>query len=763
MKHARILRNAMLSSAASLALASPAYARAAAKVTHEGANGQPTQATAKEAAQPTNSVSTAQADQPVRSTEAKASGEVIIRGVRQPYIGAIPLKDMPQNVQVVSTETLKTVGATKLSSALDLVSGVAQLNNFGGLWDGYAIRGFAGDSNNVPTGLLVNGFPSGRGFSGPRDASSIQQIDVLKGPTSALFGRGEPGGTVNIITKKPLFHEYGYIMLQGGSWNTGRVEADYTHPLTSQLSVRVNGAYEEGDSYRDTVHSKKLFITPSVLWNLSDNTNLSYEFEYAHQEIPFDRGIPIFDNDFARLPPSRYLGEPGDGPMRINVRGHQFQVQHNFSDKWSFLAGAGYRTTELKGVGENPELVASRQPFLSNGEILSRQRRALDFKSRDLTLRAEISGELYTAGLTHHLVLGADYDRFLLDEVQTRFRPPVYNSSSTLQNLNAIDVFNPVYGAYPLPNPYTSNVFNTKETDHSWGVYFYDQLDITRWLKFRAGGRIDQYHQSLINRLKPLTSIAPTNPATQDVHAFSPQLGLVVEPTSTLSFYASYGRGFRPNNGQAFDGSTFAPEKSKSYEAGAKFVSRDKRITASLALYRMDKTNVLTSDPNPAHSGFVVAIGSARSRGVEFDVNARLPNHFNLLVAYAYTDAFSTSLVLDPDFGKTIHPGDPLINVPKNSGNVLLTKGFEIDGHKAMFGGGVQYIGRRLGETAVNYYLPAATLVKLVGSFDVTDHIKVNANIDNLLNKRWFANSYSALWTYPGAPRNFKISATYQF
>lgn len=759
MLRARYFRTFVLSSVAGFATA-PAFAQTQ-MASHSDATAKPIEI-AQAAQTPANPVQAAQTAA-ATTTRTTPTGQIVVTGFRQPYIGSIPIKDMPQNVQVISTETLKVVGATKLDTALDLVSGVAHLNNFGGLWDGYAIRGFAGDSNNVPTGLLVNGFNGGRGFSGPRDASSVQQIDVLKGPTSALFGRGEPGGTVNIITKKPLFHEYGYITLQGGSWNTRRVEADYTHPLTNRLSVRVNGAYEEGDSYRDTVHTKKLFLTPSVLWNVTDNTSLSYEFEYAHQEIPFDRGIPIFQNDFSRLPPSRYLGEPGDGPFRINVRGHQFQLQHNFSDKWSFLAGAGYRTTELKGIGEYPELVASRQPFLSNGETLSRQRRSADFKSRDFTLRAEISGELDTAGLTHHLVLGADYDRFVLDEVQTRFRPPVYTSTSTLQSLNAIDVFDPVYGAYPLPDPTTSNVFNTKETDKSWGVYFYDQLDITKWLKFRAGGRADQFDQSVINRLKPLTSIPPTNPVTQHVHAFSPQLGLVVEPTSTLSLYASYGRGFRPNNGQAFDGSTFAPEKSKSYEVGAKFVSPDKRITASIALYRMDKTNVLTSDPNPAHSGFVIAIGSARSKGVEFDMNARLPNNFNLLVAYAYTDAFSTSLVLDPDFGKTIHPGDPLINVPKNSGNVLLTKDFEIGGHKAMLGGGVQYIGRRLGETGVNYYLPAATLVKLVGSVDITNHIKVNANIDNLLNKRWFANSYSALWTYPGAPRNFKISATYQF
>jgi iron complex outermembrane receptor protein len=742
----RMYRNGMLAGVAAIAFAPAAYGQ-----------------TADQGQSKTEPVQVAQADQPPQPVATTPAGKIVITGVRQPYLGTTRIKDMPQNVQIVSTETLKVIGATKLETALDLVSGVAHLNNFGGLWDGYAIRGFAGDSNNVPTGMLVNGFPGGRGFSGPRDASSIQQIDVLKGPTSALFGRGEPGGTVNIITKKPLFHEYGYITLQGGSWNTGRVEADYTHPLTARLSFRLNGAYEEGDSYRDKVHTKKLFLTPSVLWNVTDNTSLSYEFEYAHQEIPFDRGIPIFQNNFSRLPPSRYLGEPGDGPIRLNVRGHQFQFQHNLSDKWSFLAGAGYRTTHLKGIGEYPELVASRQPFLTNGETLSRQRRYADYKSRDFTLRAEISGEFDTAGLTHHVVLGADYDRFVLDQVQTRFRPPVFTSTSTLQSLNAIDVFNPVYGAYPLPNPMTSNVFNKKETDKSWGVYAYDQLDISKWLKFRAGGRYDQFDQSILNRLKAVTSTPPANPATQNVHAFSPQVGLVVEPTSALSFYASYGRGFRPNNGQAFDGSTFAPEKSKSYEVGAKFVSPGNRITASIALYRMDKTNVLTSDPNPAHSGFVIAIGSARSKGVEFDMNAKLPYNFNLLAAYAYTDAYSTSLVLDPDFGRTIHPGDPLINVPKNSGNLLLTKDFAIGGHKAMFGGGVQYIGRRLGETAVNYYLPSATLVKLVGSVEVTDHIKVNANVDNLFNKRWFANSYSALWTYPGAPRNFKISATYQF
>jgi len=196
----------------------------------------------------------------VQAQEAPAGsaedGAIVVTAQRQPYIGSTPLKDLPQNVQTITADSLKMVAATKLSDALDLVSGVAPLNNFGGLWDGYAVRGFAGDSNNVPTGMLVNGFNGGRGFSGPRDASSVETIQVLKGPTSAMFGRGEPGGTVNVITKKPLFKEYGYLTVQGGSWNQWRVEADYTHPLSDKFSFRVNGAYEEGDSYRDTIHYK---------------------------------------------------------------------------------------------------------------------------------------------------------------------------------------------------------------------------------------------------------------------------------------------------------------------------------------------------------------------------------------------------------------------------------------------------------------------------------------------------------------------------
>jgi iron complex outermembrane receptor protein len=691
------------------------------------------------------------------ASEEPEASSIVVTGQRQAYVGDMPIRDIPQNVQSIDASALQANGITKLENALDLVSGISHQNNFGGLWDSFAIRGFAGDASNLPTGFLVNGFNGGRGFSGPRDTSSVERIDVLKGPTSALFGRGEPGGTVNIITKKPEFTEKGYVQAQAGSWNAYRIEADFTTPLSDTLAVRLNGAYDEADSFRDTVHTKKIFITPSLLWKFADDTSVSYELEFNSMEIPFDRGIPIRNNDFDALPPSRYLGEPDDGLMKIDVLGHQLQLQHDFNSDWSFLAGASYRTTHLRGIGEYPELVASRQPYLQGSSIVSRQRRWADSQSESFIARAEITGHYEVFGLKNTLVVGTDYDWFYLDQKQTRFRPPAYNSSRTLAEINGIDAFNPVYGAYDPVNPYASIVYDRTERDNSWGAYFYNQIDLTEWLKVRVGGRYDEFRQSVTNHVNSRVT-------RQTVTAFSPQGGVVVQPTDTISLYASYGKGFRPNSGQDFFGRTFEPERSKSYEVGAKYTSPDQRITASVALYDMRKTNILTADPNPEHSGFVLAVGSARSKGVEFDLNAKLPYDFNLMVAYAYTDAYWTSAVRDADFSQQILAGDPLLNVAKNSGNVMLTKDFAIGGERtATLGAGVQYIGKRLGETATQYYLPDVTLVRVIGSVDVADNITVSGNVDNLFNKRWFANSYSALWTFPGSPRSFSVRAQYRF
>jgi iron complex outermembrane receptor protein len=332
---------------------------------------------------------------------------VIVTAQRQPFRGDVPFEKMPQSVQVMSAELLQTTGVTQLDDVLDLASGIARQNTFGGLWDSFAIRGFAGDEN-TPTGYLVNGFNAGRGFSGRRDASNIERVEVLKGPGSALYGRSEPGGTMNIVTKKPEFAPEGSIELAAGRYNTYRVAADYTAPITDSFAFRINGAYEDADSFRDHITWKKSVLTPSLLARMGDSTTLSYELELVNQEAPFDRGV-VASPDGKKLgivPASRFLGEPGDGVTEIKAAGHQAVLQHDFNADWSMLVGLGYRDSSFEGFSSDPELVASRQPYYQDATNLSRQRRYREYDTSDFTVRGEVTGRVETGSLTHHLLAG---------------------------------------------------------------------------------------------------------------------------------------------------------------------------------------------------------------------------------------------------------------------------------------------------------------------------------------------------------------------
>jgi len=691
------------------------------------------------------------------AADASASTEVeqvVVTAQKQAYRGDTPLQELPQSVQTLSAELLKDVGVTRLNDALDMVSGVARQNNFGGLWDAYAIRGFAG-SENLPSGFLVNGFNAGRGFGGPRDLSDVDRIEVVKGPASALFGRGEPGGTVNIITKKPLFKEQGSVALSGGSYQNYRAEADLTGPFTESVAGRINGAYEHAHSFRDTVTSSKYVVSPSLFARLGEHTSISYEFELVHQEAPFDRGVVARNGVLGTVPISTFLGEPGNGPTVVNAYSNQLNFQHDFNTDWTLLVGFGALNTSLQGTAEDPELGAARNPFLLTGtflptNILSRRRISRNYHGNDLVPRTEISGRFDTVGLQHHILFGADYDYFKLDEVQGRYRPPTVTATSTLAQLNAIDIFNPVYGILPPLLPFT----NTLERDQAWGVYAHDQIDLTAQWKFHAGVRYDNFRQRLEDGIAHSVS-------HQKVTATSPSFGLVYEPATALSLYASYGKGFRPNTGQNAQGVAFAPETTKSYEVGAKFQTPENTVSGTLAVFKMDKTNVLTADPSNA--GFSLAIGAAKSKGVEADVTARLPLNLRAIFSYAYVDAYVSKAFLDPNFVRPLAVGTPLINIPAHSGNVTLLEDLAIGQKMLTLGAGVNYVDKRLGETGTAFYLPSYTLVKLVASFDVTENLQIWAEVNNLLDKEYYPNSYAQLWINPGTPRTFMARGTYKF
>ncbi|MEO0786893.1 MAG: TonB-dependent receptor plug domain-containing protein, partial [Pseudomonadota bacterium] len=252
---------------------------------------------------------------------------VFVVGERRAYQGNFDVLETPAADQTIDIELLTDTGALNLNDALDLSASVARQNNFGGLWNAFSIRGFSGDIN-LPSGFLVNGFNAGRGFGGPRDLVGIESVEVLKGPRSALFGRGEPGGTVNLVTKRPDFETGGYVRGTIGSWNQVRVEGDYQSfaGANEEFGFRLVGFYEDAESFRDEVETEKLGFYPSVSWNLTDSTNLTYELEFTQQELPFDRGV-VFSDQFGFSPRDVFVGEPV--PIETDVLGHQIELQHN--------------------------------------------------------------------------------------------------------------------------------------------------------------------------------------------------------------------------------------------------------------------------------------------------------------------------------------------------------------------------------------------------------------------------------------------------
>lgn len=672
--------------------------------------------------------------------------EVVVQGVKQPYRGDMPLESLPQQVQVISADLLTDLGVIELQNALDLAGGVARQNTFGGLWDSFAIRGFAGDEN-VPSGYLINGFSGGRGFSGRRDSSNIENIEVLKGPGSALYGRGEPGGTINLVTKKPQFETEGYIKASAGRFSTYRLEGDYTTALSEQLAFRINGGFDDADSYRHTVESQKLSITPSILYLPSDRTALSYEMEYLDQEAPFDRGIIAVDGDPEVMPISNFYGEPGDGPIQIKATGHQFLAQHELNSDWSVLAGLGYRQSSFEGCATQAELAGSRQLFYVDGQTLSRQRTCRDYDADDLSGRIELSGNFETGSLKHHLLIGLDAYDYELESIQNRFRPAPGSLELT------IDAYNPVYGQ-PLPTD-LSPLNDQLDEQSAVGVYFQDQIDISPRWQLLLGMRYDDFEQDFTNRLRE-TAISQSD--TQ----LSPRAGLVFEASENLTLYASYSEGFRPNSGTNFAGSAFEPESSESYEAGVKWRTMDGNLTGTVALFKAKKSNILTADPT--NIGFSEALGAADSEGVELDLSGQLTDTLSIWFAYAYVDAKTSNEVINADWGVSIPAGSRLINIPEHSGSLTLNQQLTLGGRPAAIGAGINYVGDRLGETITpSYELPSYTLVRLFGSYEMTDRVKFTVNVDNVLDEDHYQSSYHRLWTMPGPPITYKVGVQYSF
>lgn len=674
-----------------------------------------------------------------------------VTGQRQAYRGDFSHLQSPESAIEFNAKLIDSTGYSELTQILDMSASVSRQNSLGGLWDSYAIRGFFGDEN-VPSGYLVNGFNAGRGFSGPRDVSGIERVEVLKGPKAALFGRGEPGGSINIVTKKPTFEPSAEIELTLGSRQYRRIEADMNTVLSDNLAGRIIGFYQEENSFRDTIELQKQGFTGSLHYDQSDKSTWTYELEYAEQEIPFDRGIIAPQGNFDFMPIERFLGEPGDGPTTTEVYGHQVVWQYDVNDAWQLSSAVAFRQTELDSLSSDADISPRRQKLYQDFKTLTRQRRQRAYDTDQYVARFELAGDFVATGFKHHIMIGADYDRFEFDRDYRVARAPALSTNPTDEQLYALNIHQPIYGQHTPPTP--SPVIIRQQNQWATGFYIQDQIELTDTFQLRLGARVDWLRQTTDDKVRQQY-------AKQSEQHVSPQLGMVYQLADNWSLYATYGEGYRLNFGSDHQGRGFEPNQSESIEFGSKWSLFDKQLDITFAYFDSEQTNIIVADvQNP---GFEVAIGEASSKGVELDISGQLPADIQVKFSYAYVDGQVERDSIDTGLYVGLRKGDDLLNVPEHSASLQFSQQYKAMDKPLTVGGGFQFVDERLGQRGSDFYLPSYITFNFFAEYELTGYWTIKAQVHNAFDRKHFTNAYSQMWVQPGEPRKVLLSTSYQF
>jgi iron complex outermembrane receptor protein len=680
----------------------------------------PTIVTAQQAGPPTPAVA--------ETVGATSVDDIVVLGSRR--IDRVNGSDvvterMSQASIALDRSILDDYGVRRLSDALELVSGISQQNNLGGLRDNYAIRGFLG-TPDTGAEYFVDGFLANRGFGPPRDPANVERIEVLKGPVGAVFGTVDPAGLVNVVTKKPQFRTGGGAVASGGSFGTFRVEADVESALASTFSIRLVGALENSDGYRDFVDLRRRLFAPSASWRPMPGTTLTYQGEYVQFRAPFDRGIPAVNGDPEAVPRDRFLGEPADGRVSSSNWRHELTLEQDLGGSWTLAGGTAYRDARIRGFSTE----ASTPPV---GGVLTRQRRYRDWNLTDWSGRAEVRGTVEAFG-THRPSVGVTLYDLDFDTYQERFRPSATRPYP-------INVFDPVYGGVAGPlTPFTV----TNERRKAVAGYAQDMWEATDSISFVAGLRYEHLDQTIDNIRTGQVSRLKRDPLEF-------RGGVRFRPDPRFAFHANWGEGFRANSSVGRDGQAFAPETGKGYEVGAKVVLPSFRAAASW--FSVSKRNILATDPVDVN--FLSTVGRIRSRGVELDGEVDLARGVRLIGNYAFVDAEAR----DPAF-----PSADVLNVPRHSGTLQVFATLPVAGRDLDLSVGGTYVGPRAaaldgGSLRLEDYVKAKASV----AYAVTDRVTARVEVDNILDQTYAQSSYSALWIFPGAPRSVLASLAFRY
>jgi iron complex outermembrane receptor protein len=549
-----------------------------------------------------------------------------------------PIMETPVSVQVIPQQMLQDQKTVHLIDAIQNVSGVISSNDSYGTEDSFTIRGFDQAELTFEDGLRLNQYATA-GFS--VDFANIERVEIAKGPASVLYGQGEPGGLVNIVTKKPLNDSHYTLEQQFGSHGLYQTIADATGPLSRTFFYRFILNYQNFGSFRDFIHSNRLAFFPSITWKPNEQNQFIVQFNYQTGGDVLDNGTPlIFNGTYAvpaQIPISRNLVDPNtnyepDHQLALKILGN-----HDFRKNWRLRVAYKSEYHNL----DSPTLLQYYAGDADSGGNLHRFGfTSPTFRQWTHEVVTDLLGSFETFGMKNSVLIGFD-DYYQAGHYTANFfNPP------------SINIYNPIYNQ-PFAPPDPANLVYVANGQHAYGLYVQDQIKLPAHFFLLAGLRFD--------RVTSFDTGGSANapPPVYDKPSPTPRGGLLWQPVQQVSFYVSYAGnyGATPLGSLTPNGKTLPPEADHQYEFGVKTEWFHQRLSATSSIYQITKENVPSADP--ANPLYTIAIGKARSRGYELDVAGRITQNWQIIGGFSYIHALVTADTNSPSLAGLRFPGIP--------------------------------------------------------------------------------------------------------
>ncbi|MFT4190881.1 MAG: TonB-dependent siderophore receptor [Comamonas sp.] len=645
--------------------------------------------------------------------------------------GDAPLLEIPQAVNIVTQDVLRDQGARSLDDALQNVSGITQTNTLGGTQDAFIRRGFG---DNRDGGILTNGLKTvlPRSFN-----ATTERVEVLKGPASTLYGILDPGGAINVITKKPQRQFGGEASVSASSFGGGSSTLDVTGPIADgRLAYRLVGSYQNTDYWRNFGKTRQWLLAPSLSW-LGDDTVVTVSYMHQDYSVPFDRGT-IWDAS-GPIPLSRRTRL--DEPFNVTQGSSDLaslSVTRALADDWRLSLDYSYSRDQYT---DNQARVLGYDA--ATGNVTRRVDATQGSDTRNHALRLDLAGSATLAGMKHDLLFGAQYDD------QDLLRSDMIRCTAAV----SFNIYSPTYGTVSPCTTVRATDSDQRERLRSPSVYVQDALHLNeRWIVV-AGLRY-QYYDQTSGRGRPFVLNTDTSGGK-----FVPRLGAVYKVSPSTSLYANAARTFRPQSSFSSYFGDLTPEEGTTYEVGAKWET-PAGLSANLALYTTDKKNVSYFE---TVDNVVVTrtAGLVRARGLEFDVAGRLTPRLSLIASYAYTDA---RVKKDPDYA-----GLRPVNIARHTASLFATYDFGVHagGNRFKAGAGLRTASKRAGINDNSYFLPGYAVADAFAAYTIAAKhpVTLQLNLRNLFDRTYFTSSLGAsrYGNVYGEPFNATLTASVKF